>query len=169
MKACQEHQETLLLDVYGELTPTEREAWEGHLKECQDCSRERERLHQLLLQIKAATPAPYLSPEKAGALAEAILKARQKGGEKRWWKGKLWDSPYRFVPAIAVVCLMIMVFGWFSLREIKTPSSFQTGGNLHSEQQMIARDLEVIRNLELLEEMEVLENLVRVVDERNSL
>jgi hypothetical protein len=34
---------------------------------------------------------------------------------------------------------------------------------------MIARDLEVIRNLELLEEMEVLENLVRVVDERNSL
>ena len=27
MKACQDYQETLLLDVYGELTPTEREAW----------------------------------------------------------------------------------------------------------------------------------------------
>lgn len=169
MKACQDHQETLLLDVYGELTPTEREAWERHLKECQDCSRERERLHQLLLQLKEATPASYLSAEKAGALTEAILKARQKEGERRWWKGKLWAFPYRFVPAIAAVCLMIMVFGWFGLREIKTPSSFQTGGNLYSEQQMIARDLEVIRNLELLEEMEVLEKLVSVVDERNSL
>ena len=169
MKACQDYQETLLLDVYGELTPTERAAWERHLKACEDCRRERERLHQLLLQLKEAAPAPYLSPKEAGALTEAILKARQKEGEKRWWKEKLWGSPHRLVPAIAVVCLMILVFGWFSLREIKTPSTFQNGGNLHSEQQMIARDLEVIRNLELLEEMEVLEKLVRVVDERNSL
>jgi predicted anti-sigma-YlaC factor YlaD len=169
VKACQDHQETLLLDVYGELTPTEREAWERHLKVCPDCRRERERLHQLLLQLKEATPAPYLSPEKAGAMAEAILQARQKEGEKRWWKGKLWGSPYRFVPVMAVVCLMIVVFGWFSLRQIKTPSSLQTDANLHSEQQMPAKDLEVIRNLELLEEMEVLEKLVRVVDERNSL
>jgi hypothetical protein len=55
------------------------------------------------------------------------------------------------------------------MREGETPSTFQTGRNLTSEQQMIAKDLEVIRNLELLEEMEVLEKLVQVVDERNSL
>jgi len=169
VKPCQDHQETLLLDVYGELTPTEREAWERHLKVCQDCRHERARLHQLLLQLKEGAPAPHLSPERAGAMAEAILKARRKEGKKTWWKGKLWGSPHRLVPAIAMVCLMIVVFGWFSLRDIKTPSTFQTGGNLHSEQQMIARDLEVIRNLELLEEMEVLEKLVSVVDERNSL
>ena len=169
MKPCQDNQETLLLDVYGELTPTEREAWERHLAGCEGCRHERERLHQLLIQLKEAAPAPYLSPEKAGALAEAIFKGCQKEGEKRWWKGKLWGSPHRFVPAIAVVCLMIVVFGWFSLSEIKTPSTSQNGGNLHSEEQVIGRDLEVIRNLELLEEMEVLEKLVRVVDERNSL
>jgi hypothetical protein len=64
---------------------------------------------------------------------------------------------------------MIVAFGWFTMREGKTPSPFQAGTDLNSEQQMIARDLEVIRNLELLEEMEVLEKLVRVVDERNSL
>ena len=169
MKACQDHQETLFLDIYGELTPTEREAWERHLKVCQGCRRERERLHQLLLQLKEASPAPYLSPEKAEALAEAILKARQKEGDKRWWKRKLWGSPYRFVPAMVVICLMIVVFGWYSLREIKTPSSFQTGGNLYSEQKVMPRDFEVIRNLELLEQMEVLEKLVSAVDERNSL
>ena len=169
MKACQDHQETLLLDIYGELAPAERETWERHLAGCEGCRHERERLRELLLQLKEAMPTPYLSPEKARALADSILKGRQKEGEKRWWKGRLWGSPHRLVPAIAAVCLMIVVFGWFSLREIKTPTTFQTGGNLYSEQQMIARDLEVIRNLELLEEMEVLEKLVRVVDERNSL
>jgi hypothetical protein len=126
-------------------------------------------LHQLLLQLKEAAPAPHLSREEAGAMAEAILKAYRKESEKRWWKEKLWGSPHRLVPAIAVACLMIVVFGWFSLREIKTPSTFQNGGNLHLEQQMIVGDLEVIRNMELLEEMEVLEKLVHVVDERNSL
>jgi hypothetical protein len=64
---------------------------------------------------------------------------------------------------------MIVVFGWFSMRDGKTPSGFQATKNLYSEQQMTARDLEVIRNLELLEDMEVLEKLVQVVDERNSL
>ena len=169
MKACQDHQETLLLDVYGELAPAERETWERHLAGCKGCLRERERLRQLLLQLKEAMPTPSLAPEKAGALADSILKDLQTEGEKRWWKGRWWGFPHRLVPAMAVVCLMIVVFGWFSVREIKTPSTFQTGKNLHSEQQMIARDLEVIRNLELLEEMEVLEKLVQVVDERNSL
>ena len=169
MKACQDHQETLLLDVYGELAPAERETWERHLAGCEGCRQERERLRGLLLQLKEAMPTPSLSPEKARALADSVLKERQREGEKRWWKGRLWGSPHRFVPAIAGVCLMFLVFGWFSLRGIKTPSIFQTGKDLHPEQQMIARDLEVIRNLELLEEMEVLEKLVRVVDERNSL
>ena len=169
MKACQDYQETLLLDVYGELAPEERETWERHLAGCEGCRHERERLRKFLMQLKEAMPTPSLSPEKARALADSILKERQKEGDKWWWKGRLWGSPHRFVPAIAAACLMILVFGWFSLREIKTPSTFQTSSNVHLEQQMIARDLEVIRNLELLEEMEVLEKLVRVVDERNSL
>ena len=104
----------------------------------------------------------------------SVLKLLYKGKikrekEKRWWKGRRWGIPNRLVPAIAVVCLLIVAFGWFSMREGETPSTFQTGRNLTSEQQMIAKDLEVIRNLELLEELEVLEKLVQVVDERNSL
>lgn len=169
MKACQDHQETLLLDVYGELAPAEREAWERHLAGCEGCRHEREKLHKLLLQLKEAMPTPFLAPERAGALADSILRARQTGGEKRWWKGRWWGFPHGLVPAMAAVCLLILVFGWFSLRDGKTPSSFQVSKNLHSEQQMIATDLEVIQNLELLEEMEVLDKLVRVVDERNSL
>lgn len=169
MKPCQEHQETLLLDVYGELAPTEQKAWERHLEVCEGCRRERERLQQLLLQLKGAMPAPSLSPEKARALADSILKDLKTEGKKRWWEGWFGGFPHRLVPAIAAVCLIFVAFGWFTMREGETPSPFQAGTDLNSEQQMIARDLEVIRNLELLEEMEVLENLVRVVDERNSL
>jgi anti-sigma factor RsiW len=169
VKPCQDFQETLLLDVYGELAPPEREAWERHLGVCEGCRRERERLHQFLRQLKEAMPAPSLSPEKARALADSILKELKTEGGKKWWKASFWRFPNRLVPAIAAVCLMILVLGWLSMREVKTPSIFQAGTNLNSEQQMIAKDLEVIRNLELLEEMEVLEKLVRVVDERNAL
>lgn len=169
MKPCQDHQETLLLDVYGELAPGEREAWEKHLEACEGCRHERERLNQFLQQMKEVMPAPSLAPENAGALADSIIKGLKREKEKRWWKGRRWGIPNRLVPAIAVVCLLIVAFGWFSMREGETPSTFQTGRSLTSEQQMIAKDLEVIRNLELLEEMEVLEKLVQVVDERNSL
>ena len=169
MKPCQDFQETLLLDVYGELAPPVRKAWEGHLEVCEGCRAERERLHQFLRQLKEALPSPSLSPEKARALADSILQELEKEGEKKWWKERFWRFPNRLVPAIAAVCLVIVVFGWLSIREAKIPPLFRAGTKLSSEQQMIARDLEVIRNLELLEEMEVLEKLVRVVDERNAL
>ncbi len=169
MKPCQDFQETLLLDVYGELAPPAREAWERHLGVCEGCRGERERLHQFLRQLKEAMPAPSLTREKARALADSILKELETEGEKKWWKGRFWRFPNRLVPAIAAVCLVILVFGWLSMRKAKTLPFFQAGTNLNSEQQMIAKDLEVIRNLELLEEMEVLEKLVRVVDERNAL
>ena len=169
MKPCQDHQETLLLDVYGELAPGEREAWEKHLEACAGCRHERERLHQFLQKIKEVMPAPSLEPEKAGALADTIMKDLQREKEKTWWRGRRWGIPNRLVPALAAACLVILAFAWFGTREVETPSTLRTGGRLTSEQQMIAKDLEVIRNLELLEEMEVLEKLVQVVDERNSL
>ncbi len=169
MKPCQDQQETLLLDVYGELAPSEREEWERHLEACEGCCHERERLRQFLQQMKEVMPAPSLAPEKARALADSIIKGLKREKEKRWWRGRGWGIPKRLLPAIAAACLMILAFTWFSMREVEPPSTFRTGGGLTSDQQMIARDLEVIRNLELLEEMEVLEKLVQVVDERNSL
>ncbi len=170
MKPCQDFQETLLLDVCGELAPPAREAWERHLEACEGCRGERERLYQFLRQLKEGMPSPSLSPEEARALGDSILKELEKEGEKKWWKGRFWHFPHRrLVPAIAAVCMVILVFGWFRMREAKSPPFFQARTNLNSEQQMIAKDLEVIRNLELLEDMEVLEKLVRVVDERNAL
>ena len=44
MKPCSDYQEMLLLDVYGELNPAERRAWENHLSTCEHCRKEKEQL-----------------------------------------------------------------------------------------------------------------------------
>ena len=169
MKFCQDRQETMLLDVHDELAPHERSAWEAHLEVCEGCRQERDRLRQLLQCMKEVMPSPNLSPEKAAALADSLLEALKEERGRRWWQGKVWGFPNRLIPAFASVCLAIVVFAWFGMREVESPPRFQAKTDLYSEHQMIAKDLDVIRNLELLEEMEVLEKLVRVVDERNSI
>ena len=55
MEACQDFKEKLILDAHGELDQTERFALEGHLRKCEVCSQERERLGYLLDQIKEAS------------------------------------------------------------------------------------------------------------------
>jgi len=54
MKQCSDYQEMLLLDVYGELNPLERHAWENHLGACEHCRKEKEHLVRLLQTIKTA-------------------------------------------------------------------------------------------------------------------
>lgn len=165
MKACQDRQEILLLDVYGELTPSERPAWEKHLELCEGCRQERDRLRRLLQRLKETVPSPALSPDKVDALAESIKRRLRREREKAWWQRPLWGFPNRLMPALAAVCLVMLVLGWFTLRESGEVSSFQSVSKLNSEEQMIVKDFEVIKNLELLEEMDLLQKLVRVVDE----
>jgi hypothetical protein len=75
--------------------------------------------------------------------------------------------PNRLIPALAAVALLIVAFGWFAINKVQSPSFFQNLSGLKSEEQMVAKDLEVIDNLELLEEMDTLRKLVQVVDNRD--
>ena len=168
MKPCQDHQETLLLDVYGELAPKERSAWERHLEGCKGCRQERERLLHLVQRLKETMPSPVLSPGRARVLADSIKRNLRGEQNKRWWKKELWGFHNRLIPALGAVCLLIVAFGLFSLREYR-PASFRAIFDLNSEEQMIARDLDLVKNLELLEEMDVIQKLVRAVDERNDI
>ena len=167
MKPCQDHQETLLLDVYGELAPKERSAWERHLEVCEGCRQERERLLHLVHRLKETMPSPRVSPERASALADSIKRNLRGERKKRWWEKELWGLQNRLIPALAAVCLLIVAFGWFSLREYRPSLPFWEISNPNSEEQRIATDLELIKNLELLEEMDVIQKLVHVVNDRN--
>lgn len=169
MKPCEDRQQSLLLDIYDELTPGERAAWERHLEVCEGCRQERNRLMELLEGVRAAMPSPTLSPEKARAMTRAITERLRGTKEQRWWERRWVWFPNRLVPALAALCLVVAAFVWFSVRDQQRPSALREARVPGSEPQILAQDLDIIKNLELLEEMDVLEKLVRVVDEKNTL
>ncbi len=164
MKPCSDHEETLWLDVYGELDPKERPAWEKHLEVCEGCRQERTGLLRLLQTVKANMPSPELSREKADALITSITRKLRGEGEETWWRKRLWGMPKRFIPAVAAASVLIVALGWFSMRGFRSPFSVGSMSNLKSGEQILVKDLDIIKNLELLEEMDTLRKLVQVVD-----
>jgi predicted anti-sigma-YlaC factor YlaD len=167
MKACPDHQETLWLDVYGELHQSDRPAWESHLDKCNGCRLERERIHRLLQQVKEALPSPALTPDKAEALSATITRGLKGESVKSWWQKSPLRVSTRLVPALAAASLLIVAFGWVTLKGIKGPSTAPPIPLLKAEEQMIVKDLDIFSNLELLEEMDHLQKLLQVVDHRD--
>ena len=166
MKACPDCQETLWLDVYGELDSKNRPAWERHLETCPGCSKERRRLIDLLQLVREEMRPPQVSPEKARALSWSIKRGLRHQRTTTWWE-RLWDMPNRLIPTLAAASLLIVALGWLSISKFQGPSSFQNLSTPKPEENMIVKDLEVINNLDLLEEMDILQKLVQVVDNRD--
>ena len=164
MKPCPDHKETLWLDVYGELDPNERPAWEKHLEKCEGCRQERKQLLRLLQTVKASMPSPGLSREEAGALASSIIRKLRGERKETWWRKSLFGIPTRLIPALAAASILIVAFGWFSMKGLRTPSPMRSNSNIQSEEQILVKDFDLIKNLELLEEMDTLQKLVQVVD-----
>jgi len=167
MKACPNHQETLWLDVYGELDPVKRSVWEQHLETCAGCREERQRLLGLLDRVKDQMTPPQLPPKKASALSWSIKRGlREQQATPQWWKGLLGE-PNRLIPSLVAVSLVFVALGWFTINKVYGPSSLQKFSSPKSEEQMVVKDSEVINNLDLLEEMDTLRKLVQVVDNRD--
>lgn len=166
MKPCTHYQDTLVLDVYGELHPHERPEWEKHLEQCEPCRLERERLLTLIGTVKAAMFLPGAASAQAGELPVALKRAWREGLEKNPSRKLGWVTPARFAPALAAACLVIAVAGWFSFQEFRQTPILQKGLHAVIEEQLAFEDLEVVKNLELLEEMKDVEKLVEVLDGR---
>lgn len=163
MKCCSDRQETLWLDVYGELPQEVLTAWEKHLETCRGCYYERAVLLQLLENVKEAMPVPSLSHKDSEALQNDITR-QLKGKQGNAWFRKPFLSGYiRPIHALAACCMLIVAFGWFGLKGLQNTTSVQTLSNLGIEEQMIAKDLDLLDNLELLEEMDTLEKLGQVM------
>ena len=84
MRSCPEYQETLWLDVYGELAADERPPWERHLALCDSCRLERQRLLQMLDITKKVMSSPTLSPEESSALKASISRALRRNVDQEW-------------------------------------------------------------------------------------
>jgi len=164
MKYCREWQETLWLDVHGELSPQVRLEWEKHLEGCRPCYEERTQLLHLLKNVNEAVPEPSLSHEDAGALYNTItgkLKDEQRGKARR---GKSFFGGYnKPIYALAACCLLILVFGWIGLKGPQQTTRIGTISDLGGQEQVIVREIDLLENLELLEEMDTLEKLDQVL------
>jgi Putative zinc-finger len=164
MKYCREWQETLWLDVHGELSPQVRLEWEKHLEGCRPCHQERIQLLHLLKNVNEAVPEPSLSHEDAGALYNAIsgqLKEEHRGRARR--RKSFFEGYMKPVHALAACCLLIVVLGWFGLKGLQQNTRIGTISDSGSKEQLIAMDMDLLENLELLEEMDTLEKLDRVM------
>jgi anti-sigma factor RsiW len=169
MSYCPDRQETLWLDVHGELDPAEGPAWRDHLARCPGCREERERLARTLELAREALPAPELSPERAGALRSAVIRRLREDRSEPWWRRLGGGGLPRPALALATACLVVAV-GWFMTGEIRKPEPDRTAletGALGGTDQAEAREAEILANLEILEEMEVLRKVVKVVDHKD--
>jgi len=131
---------------------------------CEGCRQERKQLLDLLQTVKATLPSPTLSHEDGRTLANSIIRRVREEREGTWLGKRLFGSPFRLIPSLAAASILVVVFGWFGLKGLRSPSSIPTISNLKVEEHILVEDLDIIENLELLEEMDVLHKLVHVVD-----
>lgn len=164
MKPCSDYQEMLLLDVYGELNPAERPAWENHLNACEHCRKEKGQLLRLLQTIKTALPTPTLSPDKIAEQVRSIQWMLREEANLPWWRKVLFRLPQRLIPALTTACLLLIIMGWFGLKEFKKFGILSTSPQTTFEEQINRNDLEVVENLDFLKEMEDVEKLVTHLD-----
>ncbi|MBW1801387.1 MAG: hypothetical protein JRJ85_11750, partial [Deltaproteobacteria bacterium] len=123
MKPCKNMEETLWLDVYGELPSGEFPAWQNHMEVCEGCRQERERMRRVIHRMRETMHSPELSRREQTALTSAVKRQLEEDrGSGRRLAG-LMKRPVRLIPAMAATCLLIAVFGWFGLKEFKR--SFQ--------------------------------------------
>ena len=163
MKNCPDFQETLLSELYGELDPKDRQAWEEHLAGCAVCREERERMRYLMERVKEELSLTGLSRAKSSALSRSIQRRlRAEGVGLPWWR-RFIETPRRFVPAAAAAMLLAVAVTWFS------QGNPINGVHPDTENKMAITDGEVISHLEFLEEMDTLQKLVQVLDEKETL
>jgi len=155
MKACPDRNETLMLDLYGELEPEAALRWEGHLESCDDCRRERRRLQTLIGRIRDADAAAALTPQESSAL-RAELHRRTAPVQNRFLQPR---SFLRGLPALAAAAMLVLAV-WVFQERTPAPPAVPT---VDIYRQLSEEDLEVIRNLDMLKQFQTIEKLSRVV------
>jgi anti-sigma factor RsiW len=159
-QACRNHQETLMLDVMGELSDHRlRRTWEAHLERCAPCRVERQRLVRLFATMRASAAPPELSGAEAALMGGRVLRELRRPADRRVGAGR----SLRLAPAMAAAGVMIIVAaaGYFFQDQF-----FGSGkvADLRLEEQLPLQDVEVIKQLDFLKSLDTIEKLVQVVD-----
>lgn len=169
MRTCQDFSETLMLDIYGELSPENRPPWEKHLEICEDCRQERQRIIKLIRLIRKEMRATELSEGDEASLLRSISNHLRSRSSLPWFKRRIWGLPLSPLPALAAAVLLVLGLGFLALQEPNRTLVTQTVVKPGSEEQMMVQQLEILENLDFLKEMETITKLVKVVDHRDTM
>lgn len=154
MKTCRDHQKTLWMDVFNELSPSERREWEHHLNGCESCQAEKLQGLKIMGMARRSGPRQVLSEAAVQRIARLGLQVKKKQPHPRF---SLF--PFRQLAAGAAAFFLVAVLMWWN-----------AGPDIVVRQPPVlsAEEVEVIENLDLLREMDALQKLVKRVDRKET-
>lgn len=165
MKPCAKHREILFLDVYGDLDPEIRSAWEEHLKDCEACRREKERVQRLVAGVQGIMDAPKLSESQVD---EAVYHVRKRIAgirrEKAWYRC-FGFRPWGFAAAAGALSVMLFMWATLDIGGPNVPFKMPITSLYDTQEHALVENLEIIQHLDMLREMESLRKLVQIVDD----
>jgi len=167
MRVCSEYKELIYMDVLGELPQRHKKRLQGHLRGCDVCRREKERLEVVLSRVKGEVGKVSLSPFEADVMRQKI--SRELNHRQRRFSPKaIVSGRIRILlPVAAAACLFLVSF--VGIRQWRHGDFFNSATNNHMTvgHQAKLEEKEIIENLDLLEQMDTLRALVKVVDNKD--
>lgn len=163
MTMCPQYENLLWADLHGELDPSDRTTWEGHLSNCLACRNAKIEGARQLGLIRDAITLPPVSEKALNAtilgIEQKLRSAENKYGIRRRRYPAVW------IPLAASICMVVLSIAFFkSNHKATAPESVAAVSAPKNNADIQTEDMEIIRNLDLLTEFEAIEQLVHVVD-----
>jgi hypothetical protein len=168
MSTCADRNESLWLEVYGELGDAEHSELDEHLNICADCRQEKKRLETLIGFIKKQpVPSPLTMVESTTLINGVNRKLTSRRFTPHWFdfihnKRNLW------LPAAATVCLLIIMTTYIGYERFNISKNL-VAPKLDISKQLPENEIKIIQNLDLLKNLDTLEKLSQVVKDSSDL
>jgi hypothetical protein len=164
MAACPDRNDLLMLDVYKELDAAACSELDKHLKTCDDCSREKERLEAILGLVKEKAVSSPLTMMESATLVKGVQRKLASPRPGRRWQEFFRAKPALWLPAAATVCLLVLLTTYVAYDRFDM-SGRPVVPKLDISKQLPENDVEIIQNLDLLKNFNTLEKLSQVVND----
>ena len=168
MSTCTDRNESLLLDVYGELGDVAHFELDEHLNICAGCRQEKERLEKLIGLIKEETVPSPLTMAESATLVNGVNRKLASRRFSRHWFGFFQNKRNLWLPAAATACLLIILTTYIGYERFNISKNL-VAPKLDISTQLPENEIEIIQNLDLLKNLDTLEKLSQVVKDSSDL
>lgn len=154
-----------MLDIFDELNPDHRSAWERHVSGCPDCRGEREAIIQTLTIAKTVLEAPPLEETEAADMRKRVIRDLAVHTKSPRERKQPFFFSRAFIPTLATACVLLIALGFIASKFLTGPEIVNSSRLAALQEQLPAEDLDIINNLDLLTNLDALDKLARTIDE----